>query len=871
MNNVAELGIRVFFEQSGAAGFSALDAALQGLGYRIGTLASMWRELEPWQRGAVTIAGAGALEFAGLAAAMKYAVDSASEIETAMARVKIAFGLTDEQVLHYKGTLLELANNSTFSAIEIAQGLEALGQKGRTVADLFDNKMAPAMINLAQAIHTGPVEASRLLGSTLQTFDLQASDSARVVDLLDVAYKNGIPNVDQLQEALNAAAPAAASLGVKLEDLLPYLDFLAQRMDSGSQAGNALKNMFQSLQNPLPQAAKELSNLGIIIVNQTNPAIYDLQNRLAAVAKYPMRFDGTVESLQQMFQQAQKLQLIHTDATFMEWAVAAKIITNNVNDANGKFKGMGEFLKMVHDRMEELKYTPEQMGLAFGKLFNRTALKGMEDLGGEAGKTAKAIDDLIQKFGQTGQAEKDSDTITATYESRMKELRTTFKDLMGIIGGPLKDILSTLAKDLNTFLSPFSKMSPEVAQIISTFALFAAGTSLLAFVFGTLAVALTVATGPIAIILGVFAGLNAIAAIGALIYLNWSKIGPLLAPIGGFFKSIGDQALPSIKGIQKSFSDAFENPVLKQALKDLGGAWNSLTQSFGQTAPMWHAIGRGIQLALEVVIRFVAALVRGAIGFFTGLAVVFAGIVQVVIGIVQVITGIVMVIVLSFATLWNGLTGHTDKGKQNLINAFNMIGTGLKNILGGALNVVIGLVTGFVSGVVGMMGSLPQKIVGALSSLGTTLYNAGSNMIQMMGQGIQNAIGFIMGPVNNVANFIQGVLGHHSPAKEGPLSHDDEFMPNMMMMHAEQIRRFTPNVALAARDAAGKIRTALSTHTNANLAVSGLGISGTGVAAMRPVQINLYIGDKLLDVFLLKDLSKDLKLNGAERLLRSIG
>lgn len=89
----------------------------------------------------------------------------------------------------------------------------------------------------------------------------------------------------------------------------------------------------------------------------------------------------------------------------------------------------------------------------------------------------------------------------------------------------------------------------------------------------------------------------------------------------------------------------------------------------------------------------------------------------------------------------------------------------------------------------------------------TNFTNWGTNLIKMFATSITNAIPSITTAVQGVATAIANVLGIASPAKTGPLSTADKWMPNLMNMLASQIKAGTPGVQSAAQGLAQAIKT----------------------------------------------------------------
>src|SRR5258708_27264018 len=113
------------------------------------------------------------------------------------------------------------------------------------------------MVNVGAATGVEAVKAAELLGHTMLMFGLSADQATHAADVLDAAFKGGIPNVDQLIQAFNQVGGKAHDLAFSLEATTLSLDLFGQAGLSGSQAGSALRYLLSALVDPTNKAANE--------------------------------------------------------------------------------------------------------------------------------------------------------------------------------------------------------------------------------------------------------------------------------------------------------------------------------------------------------------------------------------------------------------------------------------------------------------------------------------------------------------------------------------------------------------------------------------------------------------------------------------
>jgi len=135
----------------------------------------------------------------------------------------------------------ELGASTSFTAIEVANLMTTLGRAGFDPTQI--NAMTESVLALARATGTDATLSAGIVSATLRQFGLDASQAARVADVLTVAANSTFNTVGDLGEALKYAGPVAASLGMSLEDTVAALGALGNVGIQGSMAGTALKRL----------------------------------------------------------------------------------------------------------------------------------------------------------------------------------------------------------------------------------------------------------------------------------------------------------------------------------------------------------------------------------------------------------------------------------------------------------------------------------------------------------------------------------------------------------------------------------------------------------------------------------------------------
>jgi len=184
---------------------------------------------------------------------------------------------------------------------------------------------------------------------------------------------------------------------------------------------------------------------------------------------------------------------------------------------------------------------------------------------------------------------------------------------------------------------------------------------------------------------------------------------------------------------------------------DTEKVWNDIAAFFTK---IWGSITSGISKAWNAIVNFFKKY--GA-------------------DILAALTGPIGILVLELVKHWSTITSDATK-------AWNALVSGIKSIISTVVDTV----------------EKPFNAIGQFfTNLASEALQWGSNLIGNFVRGITNAIGAVKNAIGRVVSAIAGPLAHHSPAEEGVLSTDDQWMPNMMNMFVQGIQQGIPKVQAA--------------------------------------------------------------------------
>jgi TP901 family phage tail tape measure protein len=207
-------------------------------------------------------------------------VQTFAKLEASLSGVAAVTGATADEMAELTRTARELGAVTQFSAAQAADGMRFLGQAGFKTNDIIASM--PGLLDLAAAGQLDLAEASDIATNVLSGFQLEASDTGRVADVLAKAAASSNTNVQQLGEAMSYAAPIAAAMGISVESAAAAIGVFSDNGIQGSRAGTGFNTMMASLASATPEAEKALKGLGLSLedVNPKTNSLTDILKKL---------------------------------------------------------------------------------------------------------------------------------------------------------------------------------------------------------------------------------------------------------------------------------------------------------------------------------------------------------------------------------------------------------------------------------------------------------------------------------------------------------------------------------------------------------------------------------------------------------------
>jgi len=204
----------------------------------------------------------------GLAAGAAYSVfngiqggvGQVVQMEDELAKLQAIAGATEPQLQQIRAAIYDIGTTSRFSVVDLAKISQTLAQAGVTAGDM--RSVLESVTTLATASGSTPDEAVNLVTSALGSFQLQASEAARVADLMTSALNRTKLTVQQTGQAIQYVGATAYEQNISLETLLATVGAIAQAgVRSGSTIGTGFRQFLVDLANPSEKLTTQLKLL----------------------------------------------------------------------------------------------------------------------------------------------------------------------------------------------------------------------------------------------------------------------------------------------------------------------------------------------------------------------------------------------------------------------------------------------------------------------------------------------------------------------------------------------------------------------------------------------------------------------------------
>lgn len=185
----------------------------------------------------------------------------ANEYEQKMSRVKAISEASANDFKRMDAQAIKLGADTTFSSSEVAESMENLAAAGFSTNEIM--KATPGLLDMAAASGASLADSSEIASSTLRSFNLDASQSGHVADVLAANANMTNAAVVDTGYAMKYAAPAAHTLGMSLEETAAAIGIMSNAGIKGDQAGTSLRGALIRFAKPTKQVKEAMEALNV--------------------------------------------------------------------------------------------------------------------------------------------------------------------------------------------------------------------------------------------------------------------------------------------------------------------------------------------------------------------------------------------------------------------------------------------------------------------------------------------------------------------------------------------------------------------------------------------------------------------------------
>lgn len=184
------------------------------------------------------------------------------EFENALKQTQAISQATDTQMQSLSGSILKVAENSRFSAVEITDAATSLAQAGFSMSEI--EKTLESVTLLATATGSSLKETVDIATSSLGAFQLSAENMPTIVNQITQAMNLSKLDIQKFQLAVQYAGNAASDAGLDFEELLASVSTVANAgVRSGSTLGTGFRQLLTDLIAPSQKFSDILTRLGL--------------------------------------------------------------------------------------------------------------------------------------------------------------------------------------------------------------------------------------------------------------------------------------------------------------------------------------------------------------------------------------------------------------------------------------------------------------------------------------------------------------------------------------------------------------------------------------------------------------------------------
>lgn len=197
--------------------------------------------------------------------AAEYVVEIGSAFEAGISEVEAISGATGSELEALENKAKSLGSSTKFYATEVAGAMTNMSLAGWSVNQTLSG--IDGVLQLAAASGMDLANASQVVTDNISSFNLEASQSTHIADMMAYAQANSSTTAAELGEAYKNCGANMNAAGQDIETTTSMLESLANNGLRGSEAGTALAAVMRDMTSKMKD--------GKIAVGDTSVAVMD--------------------------------------------------------------------------------------------------------------------------------------------------------------------------------------------------------------------------------------------------------------------------------------------------------------------------------------------------------------------------------------------------------------------------------------------------------------------------------------------------------------------------------------------------------------------------------------------------------------------
>ncbi len=197
--------------------------------------------------------------------AAEFVVEVGSSFEAGISEVEAISGAAGSELEKLKNKAKELGSSTKFSATEAASAMTNMSLAGWSVNQTLSG--IDGVLQLAAASGMGLADASQVVTDNISAFNLEASESMHIADMMAYAQANSSTTAAELGEAYKNCGANMNAAGQDIETTTSMLEALANNGLRGSEAGTSLAAIMRDLTSKMKDGKIAIGNTSVAVMD----------------------------------------------------------------------------------------------------------------------------------------------------------------------------------------------------------------------------------------------------------------------------------------------------------------------------------------------------------------------------------------------------------------------------------------------------------------------------------------------------------------------------------------------------------------------------------------------------------------------------